>query len=122
MPSTQKHNQSIGQKGENIAARFLISKGYFILMRNYRCWRDEIDIIAQKGREWIFIEVKTRATGFGAGEEAVYGHKQFKLNRAVEKYLSANRLDRAKFRVDLIVVELNVSLNKAKVKHYENIT
>ena len=119
MPST--HNQNIGQKGENIAARFLISKGHQIILKNFRIWHDEIDIIAKKDDVLIFVEVKTRTTAFGSAEEAVYGFKQRKLMRAVQKYLSGHGLDNAKFRIDLIVIELDRSFKKAKVKHYEEI-
>ncbi len=119
MPST--HNQTIGQKGENIAARFLIAKGYRIIRRNYRCWHDEIDIIAKKGEVLVFIEVKTRTTDFASGEESVFGFKQHKLMRVVEKYLSARRLDKVKFRIDLINIELDWWLKRARIKHYEDI-
>lgn len=120
MPST-RHNQTIGQKGEDIATRFLVNKGYKIIRRNYRCWHDEIDIIARQGEVLVFVEVKTRATDFASGEESVFGFKQHKLMRVVEKYLSGHELEDVKFRIDLINIDLDWGLRRARIKHYEDI-
>ncbi len=48
--------------GENMAARFLESKGYHVRARNYRCGRGEIDLIMQRDNWIIFVEVKTRSS------------------------------------------------------------
>ena len=39
------HNE-IGQRGEKIAAEYILKKGYTILTKNWRFGKDEIDIIA----------------------------------------------------------------------------
>jgi hypothetical protein len=39
-------NKRTGQQGEEIAAGFLIARGYHILERNFRCKGGEVDIIA----------------------------------------------------------------------------
>ena len=49
-----------GQRGENVAARYLRNLGYKIIIRNFRCPLGEIDIIAKDGRTLVFVEVKTR--------------------------------------------------------------
>ena len=49
-----------GNYGENLAAEYLIKKGFEIIARNYRYRRCEIDIIARKENWTIFVEVKTR--------------------------------------------------------------
>ena len=41
-----KERQSVGRKGEELAARYLAEKGFRVLERNYRAYRGEIDIIA----------------------------------------------------------------------------
>ena len=48
-----------GALGETLAAKFLESKGYKVLKRNYRKPWGEIDIICEKGNTIRFVEVKT---------------------------------------------------------------
>ena len=52
---------SKGAAGEVLAARFLRSKGYTILVSNYRTRFGEIDIIAVDAQYIAFVEVKTRS-------------------------------------------------------------
>ena len=54
-----KNNSQIGREGEEEASVFLIKNGFKILKRNYRFSSGEIDIIAQSGKEIIFVEVKS---------------------------------------------------------------
>ena len=49
-----------GKWGEDQAATFLLPKGYLILKRNYRFQKAEIDIVAQKEKTIVAVEVKTR--------------------------------------------------------------
>ena len=51
----------IGNIGERAAARYLFFHGYRILKRNAVFDTHEIDIIAKRGHEIIFVEVKTRS-------------------------------------------------------------
>src|SRR3954469_16608337 len=54
----------LARKGEELAARDLISKGYTIVARNFTFKRAEIDIIASIGNEIVFVEVKTRYSAY----------------------------------------------------------
>ena len=54
---------SIGAIGESAAAKYLQDRGYLILCRNWRCRIGELDLICSKGREIIFVEVKSRIDG-----------------------------------------------------------
>ena len=66
------NNKKTGKQGEDLAAEFLIKKDYEILERNYMCAVGEVDIIARKGNELIFIEVKTRRQEtYGAPRDSV---------------------------------------------------
>lgn len=61
-----------GMEGEELAAGYLVDKGYVILHRNWRHRRLEVDIIAVAGGILHFIEVKTRKSAkFGLPEENV---------------------------------------------------
>ena len=52
--------RELGAWGEERAAKYLRSKGYTILERNFRCRAGEIDIIALRGGVIAFVEVKQR--------------------------------------------------------------
>lgn len=52
-----------GAIGEDVAALLLASRGYRILARNVRFGRQEIDMIAERGRLLVAVEVKWRSGG-----------------------------------------------------------
>lgn len=77
-----------GKAGEDLAAQFLIEKGYQILARNYRFKRSEIDLIAQKNNCLVFVEVKLRTTDvFGYPEEFVNEKKAAKIMEGADQYI-----------------------------------
>ncbi len=85
-----KHNK-IGIKGEQIAAKFLLNKGYIILHNNWRSGKKEIDIIAQKDDVLVIVEIKTRTNlDFGFPEEAVTRKKQSFLKSAAAVFIENN--------------------------------
>jgi putative endonuclease len=53
------HNQ-FGKDGEDMACRYLVSKGFEILHRNWKCSYCEIDVIALKHKLLHIVEVKSR--------------------------------------------------------------
>ena len=55
-----RHN-SLGKWGEQVVADYLVAGGYDIVERNWRLNHLEIDIIATKGDEIAFVEVKSRS-------------------------------------------------------------
>jgi putative endonuclease len=80
-----------GKSGENLAAIYLERKGYSIIERNWRSRRNEVDIIAVKGKTLHFVEVKTRTSFEVAPPEAkVNGPKLKHLKEAAEAYLFQN--------------------------------
>lgn len=79
---------ALGAYGEEVAAAYLCEQGYTLIERNFRCPLGEIDIIAKKRLDLVFVEVKTRrSTLFGLPQEAVGAHKQRQLMRAAQWYL-----------------------------------
>ena len=51
--------KELGNKGEDIAVRYLEDQGYKILKRNFRSRYGEIDIICSRAKSVVFVEVKT---------------------------------------------------------------
>lgn len=112
-----QHNK-LGNKGEDIAARYLAAKGYKILERNWRHERDEIDIIALDGVFLVIAEVKTRSTAFfGEPEEAVNRKKQKYLVRAADAYIQKNNI-MLETRYDILSVIIDG--NTETVRHIED--
>jgi len=93
--------KDLGTKGENLAVRFLIKKGYSVIQRNHKTPFGEIDIIAKDGDTIVFIEVKTRRDDlFGYPFEAVTRRKIHKLKNSALFYLKKQRREsRARFDV-----------------------
>ena len=76
-----------GKLGEDAVCRYLEQHGYRIRCRNFRIRGGEIDIVAEKGEELCFVEVKTRKLGsVETGFAAVDGRKQRLLIRAAYLY------------------------------------
>ncbi len=112
-----KHNE-LGKKGEEIATRFLIGKGYKILERNWRFGKDEIDIIAETDKQIVIAEVKTRSTAyFGEPEESVDQKKQGFLIRATDEYVNQKELDK---EVRFDIVSIVIEQGRQTIRHIED--
>lgn len=111
--------QWLGIEGEAIAARYLVSRGYRIVERNYRYHRNEIDIIAFDGEALCFIEVKTRASvSRGHPAESVTPRKQKEIARAAAGYLATLDDPWISCRFDVVAV-LARSLDERSIREYE---
>ena len=78
----------LGQKGEELAVKYLRKKGYKIIKQNYKTKIGEIDIIANDGGTLVFVEVKTRESiAYGMPFEAVNSYKRRKIANVALLYL-----------------------------------
>jgi putative endonuclease len=110
----------LGKKGEDAAGRFLWSKGYEILAVNWRFRRCEVDIVAQKDNELVFIEVKTRKDkSFGLPEEFVDKSKLLRMLEASEAFIQENGLSALSLRFDIIAIVKNAQT--LEIEHLENV-
>lgn len=97
-----------GNRGEDIAAQYLIDHGYKIIARNFRIRGGEIDIIALDSDVLAFIEVKTRtSTQFGTGLEAIGYYKLKALVRSAQIYKATHSGLPEAMRIDAIVVMMD---------------
>lgn len=116
----------LGNIGEGIAEKHLVSNGYTILDRNYRIKIGEIDIIAKKDNIVCFVEVKTgtpKSTVYFLPEFRVEQKKFSKLKKLSEFYLidhNLNKIDQ-KWRIDVISVIFDEYGNH-KINHFKNVT
>lgn len=98
-----QHNL-LGSKGEMLAGRYLLDKGYAIHEYNWRSGHKEIDIIAQERDTLVFVEVKSRATAtYGDAADAVTPAKIERLLSAAEAYIVGRKID-LNYRFDIITV------------------
>jgi putative endonuclease len=93
-------------RGERRAALHYLLRGYRILGVNVRAGRNELDLVARRGRMLVFCEVKEkRVAGFGAPEEMVGPEKQRRVRRAAETWLAGHpELDGCDVRFDVVAV------------------
>jgi len=111
---------ALGKSGEKIALRFLKNKKYKIITKNYRLFRGEIDIIAQKSNILVFVEVKTRRSkNFGFPEESVTPSKQQQIKKIAQGFLVKNNLQDIECRFDVISLSFNDN-EKFSVHHIKN--
>ena len=112
-----QHNL-LGNKGEMLASRYLLDKGYAVHHHNWRSGHKEIDIIAQQRDTLVFVEVKSRATEeYGNAYDAVDDKKIKLLISAAQAYLQNHKIA-LKFRFDIITVI--GSCEPYKIEHIED--
>lgn len=97
-------DDALGQRGENLAVRFLKDQGYTIITRNFSCNLGEIDIIARDGKTLVFVEVKTRTEDDPSPEAQVNSAKQHQITKAAKVYLSRYGVPKPPARFDVVAI------------------
>jgi putative endonuclease len=78
----------LGRRGETLAAEALTKRGYAVLTRNWRCPHGEVDLIAQRGSDLYFIEVRTRRSVTNPGpEQSLTPQKYARMELVARAYL-----------------------------------
>jgi putative endonuclease len=114
-------DQTLGQKGEAAAARFLRRKGYRIVARGDRAGPGEIDLVAVHRGTVVFVEVKTRSTeDDGTPAEAVDEAKQRRLTRLAIAFLKRHRLLERPARFDVVAVTWPQGKGRPTIDHIES--
>lgn len=115
--------QISGIKGENIAASYLVKKGYKIIEKNFRARGGEIDIIAIDGDTLVFVEVKARSTReFGSPLEAITYRKIKSLIKTAQFYKIKNPGLPENMRIDAVAISLDDKNNIKSVELVKNIS
>ena len=98
--------QKIGNEGERMAAEWLWLKGFEIVEQNWRTGRKEVDLVCKQGKDWVFVEVKTR-TGMQMirPEKAVNYKKRKLLTVAAQEYMQ-QKSSNSRYRFDVIAVSI----------------
>ena len=129
---TGANTSYIGQLGEELAARFLVRKGYRLVSANFKVpigrnirgasVSGEIDLIALDDKTLCFVEVKTRSSDdLFSPVAAVNLRKQRQITRTARVYRKLFNI-RNDFRYDVVSIVLNNSDNpdKPKIELFQN--
>jgi putative endonuclease len=105
-----------GNEGEEEACAYLLTKGYEILVRNWKTEKLEIDIICKHGEELVFVEVKHRTEPEPViARHAVTRGQQKSLGRAANYYIEqVNYTGNSRFDVIMITQLPN---NRTHLEH-----
>lgn len=117
-----------GTTGEDEALKYLLTKGYTLIERNYNAFaqssgkeKGELDLIMQDGEFIVFIEVKSLedASGYTI-YESLTPTKKKRLGRAINNWLFKHNKVNAIWRLDFVgVVKTQTRYN---IEHYEFIS
>lgn len=129
---TPTDKQIIGQIGEDSACRYLESKGFSVIERNYNKKWGEIDIIARKGALLHFIEVKSVSRDISSvthetvdsyrPEDNMHPWKLKRLSRAISSYLlDRNVSDETEWQFDLATVYIDQNKRLSRVFLLEDV-
>lgn len=97
--------QQSGDRGEDLAARFLEQHGLAIVARNYRTRHGEIDLVARDGDVLVFVEVRLRSDArYGSAAETIGWAKQRRICAAARFYLARLR-SQPRCRFDVVALD-----------------
>jgi len=124
-PKKPTEKQIVGRVGENFACEYLKKLGYKIIDRNYLKKWGEIDIVAKKGNNIHFLEVKTvtRVTNsYYRPEDNVHSWKLQRLGRVIQSYLLDKDIsDNIEWQFDVVTVYLDADKGLVKIEIIDNL-
>ncbi len=108
------HSHKFGLFAEVIVCIYLTLKGYKICERRYKTSVGEVDIIAAKKGNIVFLEVKARADKNIS--EVVSKNQMKRISDAARHYIAKNRqFAEYNYRIDLIIFRSALA-----IEHTEN--
>jgi len=101
---TAKTSVGKGRIYEKQAAAYIKALGYQIREQNFRCFYGEIDLIAQKGKDLFFIEVKGQKQDYQAEMKINHAKRQRILNASAEYLRRQNLWQDYTVHYDVVVI------------------
>ena len=116
-PAQPSRAAQLGKRGEDIANEYLLTRGYEVIERNWRCRAGEIDIVARQGQSLVVVEVKARSS-LSAGHpfEAITAAKLARLRSLAGLWCAAQPRAFSSVRIDAIAVIVHAH-QPATVEH-----
>jgi len=114
----EKNNFYSGDQAEHLAQQFLIDHGFSMLEHNVRVKNHEVDIVAvdQEQNELVFVEVKSRATGYYGDPSQAVDYAKLRSIQYVAACYRGQVNYQGDFRFDIITVV------DGTIQHYQNVT
>lgn len=113
------YNKDTGRRGEQMAERLLVEKGYQIVKKNFSTRFGEIDLICLDHGTMVFVEVKTkRNLEFGTPEEMFTKGKADRVKRMASVYLEGRETN---CRIDMVAIVLGDNAEPQRMTHYPNV-
>lgn len=105
----EQWNKTIGDLGEDLARRWIWTRGMKVLFRQFKAkGGGEVDIVVRDGEVLVFCEVKTRtSTQFGRPADAVDREKQQLITRGANAWIQELGFLPLLFRFDILEVILS---------------
>jgi len=105
-----------GDRGEDLAAEYLHTKGYHIVKRNLRCQSGEVDIVVYKDESLVFVEVKHWLTvSIQDLARSITTAKRSRILGCSREFLRTHpEWGKCRFQFDIIHVGSN------QITHFEN--
>jgi putative endonuclease len=118
----RRRANALGAKGELVALEYLEKRGAKLLARNYRCPGGEIDLVVEYEGDLVAVEVKTRTLGgLGVPEESLTWPKLRRVARALGMFAFESSRSGLLWRVDVVVVDVDVDANVKRVEHFKSV-
>ncbi len=115
------HQKRLGEWGEAEARRYLETKTYVLIERNFRVPEGEIDLVMQDGDIVVFVEVKTRTSdSFGTPEESISRPKRQRLLRAAWAFLQERERIDSFWRIDIVAIKASSDWTIQRLDHYQS--
>ncbi len=102
---TVESRQVLGDRGEGLAVNLLKENGWQILERNFNRGKGEVDIVARRPGELLFVEVRSVATDYlETPALTVNERKRQFIVRGARTYIRKHGLERERVRFDVVAV------------------
>lgn len=115
----KQNSIKIGKKAELLVEQLLRQSGWKILESNYRNIGFEIDIIAQKNKTLIFVEVKFRRKAIE--ENILPQRKKHALKRGALHFIRYKNPSYETARIDLAIISPSGGSNEATLQYFTGV-
>ncbi len=115
-----QESKTIGNDGEHQATEYLVGLGWKIIIRNFRSYHGEIDIIAEENDSIVFVEVKNYSgRSYYKPSYSISKAKKNCMIHAAKTYLMKEHIRNKNCRFDVITLYTDIS-GKKELEHYRN--
>jgi putative endonuclease len=114
---------ALGRLGEELALAFYRACGYRCRDRRWRRAGGEIDLVVERGRLVVFVEVKYRGPGsLGRAGEAVAPAQLRRLRRLAGRWLADHGARGRDARLDVVTVDLGGEGRGLMLRHFPGVS